>query len=133
MRDWQLCGVSTAVTQGIRITVKSRFLAEQSGPGRWAFAYTVRIENLGTIAAQLRSRHWIITDGNGEVREVEGPGVVGEQPVLDPGQEHQYTSGAVLTTPVGTMEGTYEMHGPEGRIFKAEIPRFALQKPGVLH
>jgi len=81
---------------------------------------------------QLRRRHWIITDGNGNVEEVEGPGVVGEQPVLDPGEEHRYQSGAVLKTPVGTMEGTYEMHGPDGQAFQARIPRFPLQMPGVL-
>jgi len=125
----------STVTEGIRVSVQSTFLEDRSAPeeGSFAFAYQVTIANEGQGRVKLMRRHWIITDGNGEVREVEGPGVVGEQPVLDPGQEHQYTSGAVLTTPVGTMEGTYEMHGPEGRIFKAEIPRFALQKPGVLH
>src|SRR5205807_1813039 len=82
---------------------KSRYLPEQSGPGRWAFAYTVRIENLGSIAAQLRSRHWIITDGNGKREEVKGDGVVGNQPVLRPGEKFEYTSGAVLQTPHGSM------------------------------
>lgn len=125
----------TAVTEGIRVSVEAMYLSDRSSPeeNSFAFAYQVTIANEGQGRVKLMRRHWVITDGNGEVREVEGPGVVGEQPVLDAGQEHQYTSGAVLTTPVGTMEGTYEMHGPEGRVFKAVIPRFALQKPGVLH
>lgn len=124
----------TTVTEGIRVTVESAYLPERSSPeeGSYAFAYQVTIANEGHRRVQLMRRHWLITDGNGEVREVEGPGVVGEQPVLDEGQAHQYTSGAVLTTPVGTMEGTYEMHEPDGRVFRAEIPRFQLQKPGVL-
>ena len=124
----------TLVTEGIRITVEAAYLDDRSAPEEqsFAFAYQVTIANEGRVRVQLMRRHWIITDGNGEVREVEGPGVVGEQPVLDAGQAHQYTSGAVLTTPVGTMEGTYEMHAPDGRVFRAQIPRFALQKPGVL-
>lgn len=124
----------TALTEGIRVTVESRYLAEHSDPdeNRFAFAYFVTIANEDAARVQLRRRHWIITDGNGKVEEVEGPGVVGEQPVLERGQSHQYTSGAVLRTPVGTMEGTYEMHGPGGRVFRAEIPRFSLRKPGVM-
>ena len=124
----------STVTEGIRVSVQSMYLEERSAPeeGSFAFAYQVTIANEGHGRVQLMRRHWIITDGNGEVREVEGPGVVGEQPVLNAGEEHQYTSGAVLTTPVGTMEGTYEMHEPDGRTFKAVIPRFQLQKPGVL-
>jgi ApaG protein len=124
----------TAVTEGIRITVQAMYLDERSAPedNSYAFAYQVTIANEGHGRVQLMRRHWIITDGNGEVREVEGPGVVGEQPVLDEGEAHQYTSGAVLTTPVGTMEGTYEMHEPDGRVFRAAIPRFTLTKPGVL-
>jgi ApaG protein len=126
--------VPTALTEGIRVTVESRYLAEHSDPdeNRFAFAYFVTIANEDAARVQLRRRHWIITDGNGKVEEVEGPGVVGEQPVLERGQSHQYTSGAVLRTPVGTMEGTYEMHGPGGRVFRAEIPRFSLRKPGVM-
>jgi ApaG protein len=92
----------------------------------------VAIANEGGSRVQLVRRHWIITDGNGEVRDVEGPGVVGEQPVLEPGAVHRYTSGAVLATPVGSMEGTYEMHEASGRVFQARIPRFRLQRPGVL-
>ncbi|MGE5047296.1 MAG: Co2+/Mg2+ efflux protein ApaG [Deltaproteobacteria bacterium] len=125
--------MSTAVTQGIRITVKSRFLPEQSSMGRWAFAYTVRIENLGSVSAQLRSRHWIITDGNGKREEVRGDGVVGNQPVLRPGEKFEYTSGAVLQTPHGSMQGTYRMVTEDGRQFDAEIAAFALMQPGNLN
>jgi len=126
--------MSTALTNGIMVTVKSEYIPERSSLSsrQYAFAYTVRIENQGEETAQLRSRHWIITDGNGKVEEVEGAGVVGEQPILERGQSHQYTSRAVLRTPVGTMEGTYEMHGPGGRVFRAAIPRFSLRKPGVM-
>lgn len=124
----------TTVTEGIRVTVESHYLAEHSDPdeNRYAFAYFVTIANENAPRVQLRRRHWIITDGNGRVEEVEGPGVVGEQPILERGQSHCYTSGAVLKTPVGTMEGSYEMHGQDGRIFRARIPRFSLHKPGVM-
>jgi ApaG protein len=124
----------TAVTEGVRVSVESMYLPDRSAPDedRYAFAYVVTIANEGASRVQLRRRHWIITDGNGKVEEVEGPGVVGEQPVLDPGMSHRYTSGAVLVTPVGTMEGTYEMHEAGGRVFKANIPRFPLQMPGIL-
>jgi ApaG protein len=124
----------TAVTEGIRVTVESVYLEDRSVPDEdtYAFAYVVAIANEGETRVQLTRRHWVITDGNGEVREVEGAGVVGEQPVLDPGGVHRYASGAVLATPVGTMEGTYEMHEPGGRVFRARIPRFRLQRPGVL-
>jgi len=124
----------TTVTEQIRVSVEATYLEERSAPeeASFAFAYQVTIANEGHGRVQLMRRHWIITDGNGEVREVEGPGVVGEQPVLDDGEAHQYTSGAVLPTPVGTMEGTYELHEPDGRVFRAKIPRFALRKPGVL-
>ncbi|MEI8358293.1 MAG: Co2+/Mg2+ efflux protein ApaG [Deltaproteobacteria bacterium] len=124
----------TAITEGVRVTVESRFLQEHSAADedRYAFAYFITIANEGSTRVQLKRRHWIITDGNGKVEEVEGPGVVGEQPVLAPGESHRYTSGSVLSTPVGTMEGTYEMHEAGGRIFQAEIPRFSLQMPGVM-
>lgn len=125
--------MSTATTQGIRITVKSRFLAEQSGGGRWAFAYQVRIENLGTQSAQLRSRHWIITDGNGKREEVRGDGVVGQQPILGPGEKFEYTSGAVLQTPHGSMHGSYRMIREDGNSFEAEIAPFPLTQPGALN
>ncbi len=125
----------TAVTEGIHVTVEARYLDDHSKPDekRFTFAYLVTIENGGATRVQLKRRHWIITDGDGKVQDVEGPGVVGQEPILDPGQAHRYQSGAVLTTPVGTMEGTYEMHELGGRIFQAEIPRFGLQRPGALH
>jgi ApaG protein len=125
----------TAVTEGVRVTVESMYLADRSAPdeGSYAFAYHVTIANEGSERVRLMRRHWIITDGNGRVEEVEGPGVVGQQPVLAPGEEHHYSSGAVLVTPVGTMEGTYEMVADGGRVFKTDIPRFALQVPGILH
>lgn len=124
----------TAVTEGVRVTVEAVYLPDRSSPEEdtYAFAYLVTIENQGPTRVQLRRRHWIITDGNGKVEEVEGPGVVGQQPILDHGDVHRYTSGAVLSTPVGTMEGSYEMHEAGGRVFRARIPRFALQVPGVL-
>jgi ApaG protein len=125
--------VSTAVTQGIRVTVRSRFLPEQSSGGRYAFAYTVRIENIGQTIAQLRSRHWIITDGNGKREEVKGDGVVGNQPTLKPGDKFEYTSGAVLQTPHGSMHGTYRMVLDDGRSFDAEIAPFSLTQPGSLN
>lgn len=124
----------TAVTAGVRVTVESTYLEEHSSPdeNRYAFAYFVTIANEGAPRVQLRRRHWIITDGNGKVEEVEGPGVVGEQPVLSPGDSHRYTSGAVIATPVGTMEGSYEMHDVAGGVFKADIPRFSLRMPGII-
>lgn len=124
----------TAVTSGVRVTVESTYLEEHSSPdeNRYAFAYFITIANENAPRVQLRRRHWIITDGNGKVEEVEGPGVVGEQPVLGPGDSHRYTSGAVIATPVGTMEGTYEMHDGEGGMFKADIPRFSLRMPGII-
>jgi ApaG protein len=129
LADW----MSTAITQGIRVTVKSRFLPEQSGAGRYAFAYTVRIENLGQVSAQLKSRHWIITDGNGKREEVRGEGVVGNQPMLRPGEQFEYTSGAVLKTPHGSMHGTYRMLAEDGRQFDAEIAAFPLTQPGSVN
>ena len=125
--------MSTATTNGIRITVKSRFLPEQSGGGRYAFAYQVRIENLGTVTAQLVSRHWIITDGNGRVEQVRGEGVVGQQPKLRPGEAHDYSSGAVLMTPHGSMHGSYRMVRDDGVQFDAVIPPFSLTQPGALN
>src|SRR5256885_1306540 len=125
--------MSVAITKNIRIPVKSRFLPEQSSTGRWAFAYPVRIENLGPVTAQLRSRHWIITDGNGKREEVKGDGVVGHQPVLKPGDHFEYQSGAVLQTPHGSMQGTYKMVLESGDSFDAEIAPFALTQPGSLN
>jgi ApaG protein len=126
---------SIAVTEGIRVSVKSEYLADQSVPSakRYVFAYTVRIENEGTEPAQLRTRHWIITDGAGKVDEVKGPGVVGQTPYLRPGERFEYTSGCVLATPRGDMRGTYQMHRPDGREFDAMIARFVLALPHSLN
>ncbi len=122
---------SSALTDGVRVTVRAQFLAEQSAPekGRYVFAYTVAISNEGGEPAQLRTRHWIITDGRGKIEEVKGDGVVGEQPRLAPGQRFQYTSGCVLATPVGTMHGTYQMHRDDGTWFDAVIAPFSLVMP----
>jgi ApaG protein len=127
--------VSTAVTDGIRIDVKATYVPEQSAPRshRYVFAYTVHISNEGEGPAQLRSRHWIITDGNGKVEEVRGPGVVGQQPSLKPGEHFEYTSGCVLPTPRGEMQGTYQMHRPDGSVFDAAIAPFALALPHSLN
>jgi ApaG protein len=127
--------VSTAITHGIRVTVESRYLPEQSVPSahRYVFAYHVTIRNEGTETAQLRTRHWIITDGNGEVQEVRGEGVVGEQPLLGPGEQFEYTSGCVLATQCGSMHGTYQMFTEDGRSFDAEIAAFPLALPWSLN
>jgi ApaG protein len=127
--------VSEATTQGIKVTVRSEYVPEQSSPKvhRYVFAYTVRIANNGAEAAQLKSRHWIITDGDGKVEEVRGPGVVGRQPTLRPGDEFEYTSGCVLNTPRGEMRGTYQMYRPDGSEFDAEIAPFALALPYSLN
>lgn len=126
--------MATTTTEKIRISVRALYLEDRSDPAekRFAFAYQIQIANEGAETVQLRRRHWIITDGNGDVEEVEGEGVVGEQPVLQPGAIHEYTSGAIIETPFGTMEGTYEMHAGEGRVFNAAIPRFSLERPGTL-
>ncbi|HEY6879287.1 MAG TPA: Co2+/Mg2+ efflux protein ApaG [Polyangiales bacterium] len=126
---------STAVTSGIRITVRCRYVAEQSMPAlqRYAFAYTVRIRNEGMRVVQLVSRHWIITDCMGKKDEVHGPGVVGEQPILRPGQAFEYTSVAVLDTPRGEMCGSYQMQVINGRAFDAAIAPFLLAMPNSLN
>lgn len=127
--------MSNAITNGIRVTVSSNYIPAQSAPKarRYVFAYTVRIANEGTEAAQLKSRHWIITDGNGKVEQVRGPGVVGEQPMLRPGEHFEYTSGCVLETPRGSMEGTYQMVRSDGAEFDAAIAPFALMLPYSLN
>ncbi|HJU38452.1 MAG TPA: Co2+/Mg2+ efflux protein ApaG [Tahibacter sp.] len=119
----------------IEVSVATRFLDEQSRPAdnRYVFAYTIRIRNLGEVSAQLLSRHWIITDGNGKVQEVTGDGVVGEQPLMRPGEDYEYTSGAVLETSVGTMRGSYRMVAGDGTLFEAAIPQFTLSIPRTLH
>ena len=119
----------------IRVEVVTAYLEVQSDPQdkRFVFAYTITIRNEGQAPARLLTRHWIITDSNGNVKEVRGDGVVGEQPYLKPGQEFRYSSGAVLETPVGTMQGSYQMVADDGRIFDAPIAPFRLSIPGVLH
>ncbi|HZU83630.1 MAG TPA: Co2+/Mg2+ efflux protein ApaG [Polyangiaceae bacterium] len=126
---------STAVTEGIRVVVRSAYVAEQSMPlaKRYVFAYTVRIENEGSEPAQLRTRHWIITDAEGKVDEVRGPGVVGQEPNLRPGEHFEYTSGCVLQTPRGEMHGSYQMQRPSGRMFDAVIAPFLLALPHSLN
>lgn len=119
----------------LEIQIATRFLDEESKPddGRYVFAYTIRIRNVGRLPAQLVSRHWIVTDANGRVEEVRGDGVVGEQPRLEPGEDFVYTSGTVLATSVGTMEGSYDMVGDDGAHFDAPIPPFTLSVPRTLH
>jgi ApaG protein len=124
---------SEATTEGIHVEVESRFSAEHSTPGQWFFLYTVRIANLGTETVQLLSRHWIIRNANGEVEEVRGPGVVGDQPVLAPGEAYEYTSGCPLSTPFGSMRGSYQMVTEAGFAFDAEIAEFVLREPGSIH
>ena len=126
---------SVAVTDGIRVSVDANYVAEQSAPRsrRYVFAYTVKIVNEGQAPAQLKSRHWVITDGDGRVEEVRGPGVVGQQPLLEPGQQFEYTSGCVLPTPRGHMHGTYQMHRPDGSTFDATIASFQLSLPYSLN
>jgi ApaG protein len=128
---WHGMDVSIAITNGIRVSVSSVYVPSQSSPTekRYVFAYTVRIGNEGTEVAQLRTRHWVITDAKGKVEEVRGPGVVGKQPVLRPGEHFEYTSGCVLETPRGSMHGTYQMHRPNGEQFDAEIAPFSLTMP----
>jgi len=127
--------MSAAVTDGIRVEVKAVYVAEQSAPRahRYVFAYTVSIRNEGAVRAQLQSRHWIITDGDGKVEEVKGPGVVGQKPSLAPGEQFEYTSGCILQTPRGEMRGTYQMYRPDGSSFEATIAPFALALPHSLN
>ena len=124
--------MSSADTRGVRVEVEPRYLPEESSPetGHYVFAYTVTIANFGKETAQLRSRHWVITDATGSIEEVRGPGVVGSQPTLAPGQAFRYTSGCVLRTPRGTMHGTFQMHLEDESCFDAEIAPFLLIAPG---
>jgi len=119
----------------IQIDVRASYLPGQSEPGqnRYVFAYTITITNAGSVPARLVTRHWIITDANEQKREVHGEGVVGEQPYLLPGTSFQYTSGTILETPVGTMQGSYQMIADDGTAFDAEIPSFTLSIPRTLH
>lgn len=118
-------------TRAIRVTVKPFYLEDQSSPAEnhYVWAYHVRIENTGTEKVQLRTRHWRITDALGRIQEVRGPGVVGEQPILAPGESFEYTSGTPLPTPSGIMVGTYRMEGPDGGLFDVRIPAFSLDSP----
>jgi ApaG protein len=119
----------------IEVIVATRYLDDQSIPAddRYVFAYTIRIHNVGQVPARLISRHWLITDANGKVQEVRGEGVVGEQPWLRPGEHFEYTSGAVLETPLGTMRGSYQMLADDGTAFDAMIDPFTLSIPRTLH
>lgn len=128
--------MSDTTTRGVRILVRPRFILEQSDPdhGQWLFAYHITIRNLGEQTVQLISRHWVITNGEGEVEEVRGPGVVGYQPVLKPGEEFEYTSGCPLNTPVGTMHGEFNMTVQgSGEKFDAKIEPFRLAVPKALN
>jgi ApaG protein len=119
----------------IKVVPKATYVAEQSDPSKnqYVFSYTITITNTGDVPAQLISRHWYITDGEHRVQEVKGLGVIGQQPVLKPGESFEYTSGASLPTPVGTMKGTYQMVGEDGTTFDAPIPSFTLSVPRTLH
>lgn len=119
----------------IRIEVETAYLDHQSDPGegRYAFAYSITISNDGPIAARLLSRHWIITDADGGVQEVRGEGVVGEQPLIRPGEGFRYSSGAIIPAPVGSMRGAYHMVDETGHRFEAQIAPFTLARPGALH
>jgi ApaG protein len=119
----------------IEVNTATQYLAEQSdeAAGRYVFAYTITLRNLGSVAAQLISRHWVITDAQGRVQEVRGLGVVGEQPLLEPGQSYAYTSGTAIASAVGTMKGAYQMVAADGTRFEAPIPEFTLSVPRVLH
>jgi ApaG protein len=134
-RKLQGTGVSEAVTRGIRIRVEARYAPQRSQPSQeqWFFLYTVRIANESDITVQLISRHWIITDGAGQVEEVRGLGVVGQQPVLERGEAFEYTSGCPLSTPFGSMQGTYQLVTDTGERFDTEIAPFTLEAPYTVH
>lgn len=128
--------MSDTTTRHVRVLVKPEYVPSQSTPQtqRWLFAYHVTVENHGTVAVQLMNRHWVITNGEGETDEVRGPGVIGQQPLLQPGESFQYTSGCPLDTPVGTMHGEYEMLVLDtGERFDARIAPFRLAVPGALN
>ncbi len=122
---------SEATTRGIRVTVRSSYVPERSNPtqGSWFFSYRIRISNRGEAPVQLLNRHWVITDAHGRVEEVRGPGVIGEQPVMAPGESFEYSSFCPLGTPFGSMEGSYEMVTDAGERFWAKIGKFTLSQP----
>lgn len=126
---------SEALTRGVRVHVESQFDPDRSEPSRsqWFFLYTIRISNEGTETVQLLTRHWTITDGTGKVEEVRGPGVVGKQPILKPGESFEYTSGCPLNTAFGVMEGTYQMVTAGGEHFDAKVAPFTLSEPYTVH
>lgn len=126
---------ATAEANPIEIQVETHYIEAQSAPeeDRYVFSYTVTIRNTGSQAARLLTRHWIINDANGNVQEVHGEGVVGEQPYLRPGESFEYTSGTVIETPVGSMEGSYQLVNDDGTPFDAPIPAFTLSQPNALH
>jgi ApaG protein len=126
---------SEAVTRSVRVHVQSEYAPERSQPSQnqWFFLYTITISNEGAETVQLLTRHWIITDGTGHVEEVRGPGVVGKQPVLAPGESFTYTSGGPLTAPFGVMEGSYQMVTEEGDQFDVKIAPFTLSEPYTVH
>lgn len=127
--------VAEAKKYAIEVQVATQYLDDQSDAavGRYVFSYTINITNSGTVAAQLISRHWLITDAEGAVQEVRGLGVVGHQPLLQPGQSFEYTSGCALAAPVGTMKGSYQMVAEDGAQFEAQIAEFVLSMPRTLH
>ena len=126
---------SVAVTRGVRVSVESQFVEERSQPGAhvWLYAYHVHIANEGSETVQLVSRHWVITSGTGQVEEVRGPGVVGKQPLLEPGEAFEYSSFCALRTPFGIMHGTYQMTTNRGEQFDAEVAAFQLGEPNIVH
>ena len=126
---------SEALTRGVRVHVESQFDPDRSEPSRsqWFFLYTIRISNEGTETVQLLTRHWTITDGTGKVEEIRGPGVVGKQPILKPGESFEYTSGCPLNTAFGVMEGTYQMVTAGGEHFDAKVAPFTLSEPYTVH
>lgn len=126
---------SEAVSRGIRVHVQSEYAPDKSRPAHneWFFVYTVRISNEGAETVQLLTRHWIITDGTGRIEEVRGPGVVGKQPTLKPGESFEYSSGCPLSTPFGVMEGTYQMVSENGDQFDVKIAPFTLSEPYTVH
>ena len=131
----ELMFISEAVTRGVRVRVQSEYSADQSAPSKnqWFFLYTVTISNESTETVQLLTRHWIILDGTGHIEEVRGPGVVGKQPTMKPGESFEYTSGCPLSTPFGVMEGTYQMVTQSGERFDAKIAPFTLSEPYTVH
>ena len=126
---------SEAITEGLRVSVSARYSAAHSDPqaGNWFFLYTIRLYNESTTKLKLLSRHWLINDSTGHAEEVRGPGVIGEQPELDPGEDFEYTSGCPLRTPFGSMKGSYEIVREDGSTFSAEIAQFELRQPRALH